>query len=306
MRASGSLEPLPPRALTIAGSDSGGGAGIQADLKTFQELGVYGMSAITAVTAQNSLGVHAIHALPPEIVAEQIDTVLGDIGAHVIKTGMLLTPDIVEVVADAIRDYQIEQLIVDPVLYAKDGSTLLKQEAAEALRDQLLPLTEVVTPNVPEACALLGVGEDAITTVEDMIEAAQALLKLGPRYVLLKGGHLPNAANQGKGQDVEMVTDVLVGGESSSIQEPNPLVLRAPRVASRHTHGTGCTTASALAAMLALGHSMPAAAAAAKEFVTAAIQASIPLGRGTGSLWHAAQRQHQFPSVQPLTDVNSQ
>jgi len=291
MKAYGSLVSHPPRALTIAGSDSGGGAGIQADLKTFQELGVYGMSAITAVTAQNSLGVHAIHALPSAVVAEQIDAVLGDIGVHAIKTGMLLTPDIVEVVAGAIRDYQIRQLIVDPVLYAKDGSTLLKQEAAQALRDQLLPLTEVVTPNVPEACALLGVGEDAIATVDDMIEAARALLKLGPRYVFLKGGHLPSGANQSRSRDEEEVTDVLVG--RGSVQEPILLVLRAPRIATRHTHGTGCTTASALAAMLALGHSMPEAASAAKRFVTAAIRASVPLGRGTGSLWHAAQRQDE-------------
>jgi len=291
MRVYGSLEPYPPRALTIAGSDSGGGAGIQADLKTFQELGVYGMSAITAVTAQNSLGVHAIHALPPAVVAEQIDAVISDIGVHAVKTGMLLTPEIVEVVADAIRDYQVKQLIVDPVLYAKDGSTLIKQEAAHALRDQLLPLTAVVTPNVPEACVLLGVGENAIATVDDMIEAARALLKLGPRYVLLKGGHLPSTTNQSNGLDVEEVTDVLVGGEG--IQAQNPLVLKGPRIATRHTHGTGCTTASALAAMLALGHSMPAAAAAAKRFVTAAIRASIPLGKGTGSLWHAAQREKE-------------
>ncbi|QYR23003.1 bifunctional hydroxymethylpyrimidine kinase/phosphomethylpyrimidine kinase [Paenibacillus sp. sptzw28] len=276
---------FPPRVLTVAGSDSGGGAGIQADLKTCQELGVFGMSAITAVTAQNSLGVQSIYPIPPEVVEAQIDSVLGDIGAHAVKTGMLLAPDIVELVARAIRRYGIGHVVIDPVLHAKDGSALLRREALTALKTMLIPLAEVLTPNVPEACELLDVPLTDIVTVDDMVAAARKLLELGPRNVLLKGGHLPY--DDGKGVSGEEAIDVFVEQAGSSNE---PLLLRARRLPTRHTHGTGCTTASALAAFLAHGSPPHEAALRAKQFVTAAISSSLPLGCGTGSLWHAAYR----------------
>ncbi|WP_125666885.1 bifunctional hydroxymethylpyrimidine kinase/phosphomethylpyrimidine kinase [Paenibacillus baekrokdamisoli] len=275
----------PPRVLTIAGSDSGGGAGIQADLKTFQEFGVYGMSAITAVTAQNSLGIQAIYTLDENAVQAQLDSVLSDIGADAVKTGMLLSPGNVLAVASAIRQYGIRHVVVDPVLYAKDGSALLRQEAILTLRNELLPIAEVVTPNVPEACELLGWAEDAIRSVEDMIQAARRLLEFGPQYVFLKGGHLASIHGNAKAEDC---IDVLVSRASSKNEA---LLFQAQRILSKHTHGTGCTTASAIAAGLALGISVEEAVEVAKRFVTKAIEASVPVGRGVGSLWHAANRE---------------
>ncbi|UVI33748.1 bifunctional hydroxymethylpyrimidine kinase/phosphomethylpyrimidine kinase [Paenibacillus spongiae] len=280
-----------PRVLTIAGSDSGGGAGIQADLKTCQELGVFGMTALTAVTAQNSLGVHAIYPLPVETVEAQLIAVLDDMGASAVKTGMLLDSAIVRIVAKTLEERHIRRLVIDPVLYAKDGSALFRREATDSLKAELLPIAEIVTPNIPEACELLEIQPDTIRTIADMVEAARSLLDFGPRYVLLKGGHLTGGTN-GSSESDEAV-DVLVGAPASGLHEP--ILLRSPRIATRHTHGTGCTLAAAIAALLAQGRDVPSAAREAKRFVTAAIQASVPHGRGIGSLWHAAHRHISEP-----------
>lgn len=250
-----------PRALTIAGSDSGGGAGIQADLKTFSALGVFGMSAITALTAQNTTGVYAVHEVPPEVVARQVDVVVEDIGVDAAKTGMLSSAAIIEAVADRVRHHRLERLVVDPVMVAKSGAPLLRPEAQEALRRQLLPLALVVTPNLPEAEALTGRrAEDA----GQMREVARALRDLGPRTVLLKGGHL-------RGEPV----DVFYDGED--FEE-----LRAERLPTRHTHGTGCVLSAAIAAYLSRGLSVREAVRRGKEFVTEAIRYGLPLGRGVG------------------------
>ncbi|MFB9330248.1 bifunctional hydroxymethylpyrimidine kinase/phosphomethylpyrimidine kinase [Paenibacillus aurantiacus] len=273
----------PPRVLTIAGSDSGGGAGIQADLKTCQELGVFGMSAITAVTSQNSRGVHAVYPMAEEAVLSQIDAVLGDIGATAVKTGMLYSRGIVEAVAAKMDDYGVRKLVVDPVLVAKDGSPLFRRDAVNALREELLPRAMIVTPNIPEACELLGVEETAIRTVSDMMEAASQLLRYGSRYVLLKGGHLEDEGFRG------LAIDVLIGGGDEAGRRP--ITISGPRIATRHTHGTGCSTAAAIAANLARGFEMEHAARAAKSFVAAAISRAVPLGGGIGSLWHAAHRE---------------
>jgi hydroxymethylpyrimidine/phosphomethylpyrimidine kinase len=261
-----------PRALTIAGSDSGGGAGIQADIKTFQELGVFGMSAITAITAQNTLGVQHVLAIPVETISQQLDSVLSDIGTDAVKTGMLFSADIIRLVAQKVREYGVEgNLVVDPVMIAKGGASLLQIEAVQALRSELLPLAAVVTPNLPEACALLGL--PGIDSIDAMIDAARQLHTLGPRFVLLKGGHLEG----------DEAVDVLFDGSEAAL-------FRSPRINTRHTHGTGCTTASALAAGLAKGLPMAAAVNEAKRFVTAAIGAALPLGRGIGPTNHAAYR----------------
>lgn len=252
-----------PRALTIAGSDSGGGAGIQADLKTFQALGVYGMSAITALTAQNTLGVEGIHEVPAAFVRRQIDVVVADIGVDAVKTGMLANAEIVSAVAGAIRDHAIEQLVIDPVSASKHGDPLLRPEAIEALRDELLPLATVVTPNVGEVRVLVDV---EIGGVGDLGRAAEALLALGPRWVLVKGGHLPGN---------EDATDLLTDGDEW-------IEISSRRLETRDTHGTGCTLASAIAAGLALGRPVPDAVRGAKRFVTAAIAAGVRVGEGIG------------------------
>lgn len=269
-----------PRALTIAGSDSGGGAGIQADLKTFQELGVFGTSAITGLTAQNSLGVHGIWPAPIPTVEAQIEAVLSDIGTDAVKTGMLCSVEIVELTAALLRKYRPAHIVVDPVTLSKHGSALLEADAVAAMRSELLPLAEVVTPNIPEACLLLGWNEADIRSVAAMAEAARSLLQFGPRHVLLKGGHLEGEAAGG------VATDVLV----SSVDPNGHRQFSAPRVATIHTHGTGCTTASAIAAYLALGKQMEEAVALAKRFTHQAISSAAPLGSGIGSLWHAAHR----------------
>lgn len=261
----------PFKAITIAGSDSGGGAGIQADLKTFQELGVFGTSAITAITAQNTLGVQGVYPLPLEAIAQQIDSVLSDIGTDAVKTGMLFSAEIITLVAEKLNRYGPYPLVVDPVMIAKGGAALLQAEAVEALRRDLLPIATVVTPNVPEACAILGT-ED-IHNVEQMIEAARRLHELGPRYVFLKGGHL----------DGDEAVDVLFDGTEAALY-------RSPRIRTKHTHGTGCTTASAIAAGLAKGLPMADAVAEAKRFITAAISSSLAIGQGIGPTNHAALR----------------
>ncbi|MDQ0340339.1 hydroxymethylpyrimidine/phosphomethylpyrimidine kinase [Caldalkalibacillus uzonensis] len=262
------------RALTIAGSDSGGGAGIQADLKTFQELGAYGMSVITALTAQNTQGVHGVYPQTVEAVEAQLEAVLSDIGVDAVKTGMLFSAEIIEAVAGKLQDYQVNNIVVDPVMVAKGGQSLLQEEAIEALRTALIPLATVITPNIPEAEVLIG--EKGIRSLPDMEEAARKIHELGVQYVILKGGHLQN----------EEATDVLYDGESFTY-------LPAKRVATKHTHGTGCTFAAAIAAELAKGQSVPEAAKVAKAFITCAIEHALEVGQGIGPTHHGAYRQLQ-------------
>ena len=252
--------------MTIAGSDSGGGAGIQADLKTFAALGVYGTSVLTAVTAQNTLGVTAVHEVPPEVIAAQIDAVVSDIGADAVKTGMLASASIIEVVAAKLRRYQLPNLVVDPVMVAKSGDRLLHQDAVTVLRDLLLPLAAVVTPNLPEAEILVG---RSLPDREALRDAAREIVALGPRAVVMKGGHAAG----------DVVVDILFDGVS--FRE-----YAAPRVDTRSTHGTGCTFASAIAAGLAQGLSVEEAVAQAKEYVTAALRKAKPIGGGHGPVHH--------------------
>jgi hydroxymethylpyrimidine/phosphomethylpyrimidine kinase len=257
----------PPRVLSVAGSDSGGGAGIQADLKTMLALGVHGMSVIAAVTAQNSLGVQGYWELPPEAVRAQLSSVLGDIGAQAVKTGMLASPGLVEVVAEVLGAYAAP-LVVDPVGVSKHGDPLLATEAVETVRTLLLPVATVVTPNLWEVEQLTSV------KVEDesgLRRAADAILELGPTWALIKGGHLP-------GEPVDLLTD----GTSE-------YRFSAARLDNRHTHGTGCTLASAIASRLALGDDVPTAVGRAKEYVTGAIAHGFPLGDGIGPVDHAWQ-----------------
>jgi hydroxymethylpyrimidine/phosphomethylpyrimidine kinase len=253
-------------ALTIAGSDSGGGAGIQADLKTFAAHGVYGTSAITAVTAQNTLGVTMFEAVSTDLVSAQIEAVMSDIGAHAAKTGMLPSAAIVEAVAAAVQDLEIPSLVVDPVMIAKSGDRLLDDDAVGAMRSELLPRALVVTPNIPEAEVLAGL---EIRSDEDRREAARRIAALGPAAVLIKGGHFPTPE----------IRDLLfVHGQF--------LEFASERVAGRHTHGTGCTFAAALAAHLAWGRTLEQAVPLAQQYVAGAIRAAPNLGRGTGPMQH--------------------
>ena len=258
--------PRRPRALTIAGSDSGGGAGIQADLKTFAAFGVYGASAITAVTAQNTVGVRAIHEVPPDVVAAQIDAVLEDIGADAVKTGMLSSAAIIEAVADRLRSHTFGALVVDPVMVAKSGDALLRPEAVRALIELLLPLAAVVTPNAPEASVLSGV---EVRDEESAREAARRIHVLGPAIVIVKGGHL--AGNRSD--------DLFFDGRSFE-------VLSGRRIETPHTHGTGCTFSAAIAACLACGMEPLAAAREARAFLQGAIEHAEPLGAGRGPVNH--------------------
>lgn len=255
-------------AMTIAGSDSGGGAGIQADLKTFSALGVFGTSAITAITAQNTLGVTAVFELPIDIIAAQIDAVVSDIGADAVKTGMLSSSEIIRVVAAKVREHGLSTLVVDPVMVATSGDRLLREDAVTALRTELLPLATVATPNLPEAGVLLG---REIGSVEQMRDAAREIVGLGARSVLVKGGHLTGDA-----------VDVFYDGTSF-------LELPAPRIDTTSTHGTGCTLASAIAALLARGESLEGAIKGAKAYVTAAIERAFPVGQGHGPVNHFHQ-----------------
>jgi hydroxymethylpyrimidine/phosphomethylpyrimidine kinase len=253
-----------PCALTIAGSDSGGGAGIQADLKTFGALGVYGMSVLTALTAQNTQGVQTVLELPPDFVAAQIDSVLGDIGADAVKTGMLANAAIIEVVAEKMQEHRVERLVVDPVMRAKSGDPLLRPEAQEALIRRLFPLALLVTPNLHEAQALVG---RELRSLEDMREAARIIHGMGPRWVAVKGGHL-----KGDNRSVDVVFD------GRDFYE-----LDAPRVDTVNTHGTGCTLASAIAAGLAKDLPPLEAIRQAKEYLTALLQASRAFRLGGGA-----------------------
>lgn len=258
------------RALTIAGSDSGGGAGIQADLKTFSALHVYGTSVLTAITAQNSIGVHGVVNLPPEFVARQLDAVLGDIGTDAAKTGMLSTAPIIRVVADRLRTHGVRAVVVDPVMIAKSGDPLLEPDARSALIEAILPLARVVTPNLHEAAAL---ADMTVGTLEEMEAAARRIHALGPAWVLVKGGHLAG----------KEAVDVLFDGRTATQYAEE-------RVPTPHTHGTGCTYSAAIAAGLARGAGVPEAVAEAKRYVTAAIRAGGPLGRGVGPLRHFVER----------------
>ncbi|GGT48680.1 bifunctional hydroxymethylpyrimidine kinase/phosphomethylpyrimidine kinase [Streptomyces purpureus] len=254
----------PPLVLTVAGSDSGGGAGVQADLKTMLALGTHGMSVITAVTAQNSLGVQGAWELPVEAVRAQYRAVVDDIGVQAVKTGMLASAPLVETVAELLADTDAP-VVVDPVGVSKHGDSLLAASALDSVRERLLPLATVATPNLDEVAQLTGV---EVRDEDDLRRAADAVLGFGPRWALIKGGHLA-------GDAVDLLTD---GTEEHW--------LRAPRHDNRHTHGTGCTLASAIAASLAKGEDVPAAVAAAKEYVTGAIAAGFALGAGIGPVDH--------------------
>lgn len=257
-----SMDMAVPKVLTIAGSDSGGGAGIQADLKTFQELGAFGMSVITAVTAQNTLGVQGVYPLPVEAVVRQMDSIGEDLEPQAVKTGMLFSGEIIEAVAGKICSYGWRGLVVDPVMTAKGGAALLRDDAVEAVCRHLLPLAKVVTPNIPEAEALANM---SIHSMKDRVEAAKRIHALGPEYVLIKGGHADEQA---------VAEDLLYDGAAS-------YTFTGERVKTKDTHGTGCTFAAAIAAELAKGASVRQAAGTAKHFF---IQAAIahPLGIGGG------------------------
>lgn len=256
------------KALTIAGSDSGGGAGIQADLKTFQMLDVYGTSAVTAITAQNTLGVHGIYDIPIEGIAKQIDAVCLDIGVDAVKTGMLSSPEIIEIVSEQIQKHKLAKLVIDPVMVAKGGARLLAESAEKALKEKLLPLAAVVTPNVPEAEAITG---REITSVEQMKDAAREIvLVYGAGAAIVKGGHLAGEP-----------TDVLFDGDQFHY-------LAGERYNTRHTHGTGCTFSAAVTAELAKGASLLEAAQTAKQFITMAIRYELGIGGGHGPTNHWA------------------
>jgi hydroxymethylpyrimidine/phosphomethylpyrimidine kinase len=254
-----------PKALTVAGSDSGGGAGIQADLKTFSAFRVFGMSVLTAVTAQNSVGVTGVHNLPPAFVARQLDAVLEDFGADAVKIGMLSTADIVGAVAGRLTAHRRSPIVLDPVMIAKSGDPLLQPEARAALIAVLLPLADVVTPNLHEAAML---ADMPVTSETEMEEAARRIHRRGPRHVLVKGGHLKDSA-----------TDLLWDGRAFT---------RFPgaRLDSNNTHGTGCTFSAAIAAGLAHGRPLVGAITEAKAYVTAAIREGFQAGHGVGALRH--------------------
>ena len=263
------VRPARPRALSIAGSDSGGGAGIQADLKTFSALGVFGMTAITAVTIQNTRGVSGYEALPPQVVGDQIRAVVTDIGVDAAKTGMLASAEIVRAVADAVAETSIPNLVVDPVSVSKHGHRLLDEDAVSALRERILPFAALVTPNLPEAAALAGF---EVTARDLMQDAAETIQAMGPGAALIKGGHLPGA---GGADDLFFDGDRMIWIAGELIETTN-------------THGTGCTLSSAIAAYLARGDDLLEAVRKGKAFVTEAIRAALPLGGGIGpvdQLW---------------------
>ena len=258
-----------PRLLSIAGSDSGGGAGIQADLKTFSALGCFGMTAVTALTAQNTCGVRAIHGVPPQMLADQIDAVVEDIGVDAVKIGMLHSPEIVQAVADAIARHALPHVVLDPVMVATSGAVLIDSPAIAALVRELFGRAVLVTPNLDEASLLVG---RALTSEADMQAAALELLAKGAKAVLVKGGHLAG----------DVVSDLL------QVTGAAPHWMRAPRIATANTHGTGCTLSSAIAAYLALGHTLVDAVEAARAYVRSALAAgaTVKTGQGDGPLNH--------------------
>lgn len=257
-----------PVALTIAGSDSGGGAGIEADLKTFTSLGVFGAVAVTAVTAQNTLGVPGVSVLDPDFVVAQLDAVLTDFQVGAAKTGMLANSDIIEAVADSIKRYSVPNLVVDPVMVSKTRAPLMEADARDALVRRLLPLATVITPNIPEAEAILGV---SIRTTAEALLAAERLKDMGPEWVVVKGGHLQDQP--------ENSVDIAFNGEEF-------IELSARRYATANTHGTGCTYSSAVTAYLALGMEVPEALRAAKDYISWAVANSFSLGHGCGPTNH--------------------
>jgi len=258
--------PAPARLLIVAGSDSGGGAGLQADVKTATALGVYAMTAVTAVTVQDTIGVHAFHPIPTKIVAAQIAHVLSDIGADAIKTGMLVSGATVEAVAGALAPYASIPLIIDPVMIAKGGTALLDDEGIEAMKRLLFPKAALITPNAPEAARLTGL---RVETPDDLVRAAEKLRDGGVRAVLAKGGHLAG----------DTVTDVLADADGLHI-------FRTRRIENPSTHGTGCTLATAIAAGLAQGFGLEDAVSRARAYLHEAIRTGLALGRGTGPLNH--------------------
>ncbi len=270
--------PTPHKALTIAGSDSGGGAGIQADLKTFAALSVYGTSVITAVTAQNTVSVTGVHEIPVDMISRQIDAVMDDIGADAVKTGMLSSPAIVEAVADGIRRHHISQVVVDPVMIAKSGDRLLQEDAVQAVKIHLLPLAQVVTPNIPEAEVLSGM---SVESEADMITAAKRIADSGPKIVIVKGGHR-------SGPPIDIAWD----GTTTSYFE-------TPRVDTQATHGTGCTYSAAITANLAKG--MPAAQAIeqAKQYLYEALRTAYDIGAGHSPVHHF----HELWSLRQTTGL---
>ncbi len=255
------------RVLTIAGSDSGGGAGIQADLKTITVMGGFGMSVITALTAQNTLGVHAIHEVPPDFISAQFDAVASDIGIDAAKTGMLASVEILRVVVEKIRQYKVEKLVVDPVMVAKGGASLIRREAREILSRELLPLSMVVTPNIPEAEVLTDV---IIASPSDMKAAAKMIYDMGAKHVVIKGGHL-----------IEGAVDLLYDGRDF-------YEFPFERVPTKDTHGTGCTYAAAITTGLAMGKSVLEAVEEAEKYVASAIRHALRLGGGHGPTNHLA------------------
>jgi hydroxymethylpyrimidine/phosphomethylpyrimidine kinase len=254
-----------PVTMTIAGSDSGGGAGIQADLKTFQALGVYGTCALTAITAQNTVGVRAVHEIPIQTISAQIDAVVDDIGVDAAKTGMLSSAEIIGTVAERIRYWRLDRLVVDPVMVAKSGDRLLREDAVQALIRELLPLAMVVTPNLPEAEVLIG---RSLETDAEIRQAARDIRDLGPRAVVVKGGHRQGDA-----------TDLLFDGHAFH-------AFSSERFDTPNTHGTGCTFSAAIAAQLALGSDLVDAVSFAKRYISEAIRRSTPLGHGHGPVAH--------------------
>lgn len=254
------------RVLIIAGSDSGGGAGIQGDIKTVTCLGGYAASAITALTAQNTQGVYGIYEIPPDFIRSQISLVMDDIGADAFKTGMLHNKEVIEAVAAEIYKYKNIPLVLDPVMFAKGGAALLEKDALATLKEKLISLAFIITPNIPEAEYLAGM---KISTTDDMKKAAEIILKFGCKHVLLKGGHL----------DGDTVYDILHGGGASRI-------FSSKRIDTRHTHGTGCTLASAIATGLAQKMDVEEAVARARDYVREAISAAPGLGKGHGPLGH--------------------
>ena len=253
------------RALTIAGSDSGGGAGIQADLKTFAALGVYGTSALTAITAQNTCGVSAVQGLDPEIVAAQIKAVVSDIGVGAAKTGMLFSTEIIQAVAATVRAFHVPLLVVDPVMVATSGDRLLQQDAEESIRQEIIPLATVVTPNLAETAVLLG---QQVVSLEDMRAAAAQLVTRGARAVVIKGGHA-----------VVKATDVFYDGTHMEL-------LQTEVVETHNTHGTGCTFSAAICAYLARGATLLEAVRRAKTYITGALRQSLSIGQGSGPVGH--------------------
>lgn len=254
------------KALTIAGSDSGGGAGIQADLKTFAMCGIYGMSVVTAITSQNTVGVQGVFDIPVEEIERQFRSVMDDLGADAAKTGMLGNARVVQKIAELVREYKIEKFVVDPVMVSKHGHPLLEPEARVAVASELLPCSYLVTPNIEEAALLT---DEEVGDVEEMKRAARILVERGAKNVLVKGGHLKGDSS----------TDLFFDGKEFR-------TLEAPRLATKHTHGTGCTLSAAITAYLAMGMDVLVAVRKGKEYVTEAIKAASPIGRGISPVNH--------------------